>query len=81
MTKEKDTALILAGAAGKGPFAAGALSEIARRTDFNVRCIVGTSSGALNGALYAAGLRVGDAEGAANACKSSGAAKRNGSES
>jgi predicted acylesterase/phospholipase RssA/deferrochelatase/peroxidase EfeB len=54
------SALILAGAAGKGPFAAGALTAIAAHPEFEVTCVVGTSSGALNAAIYAAGLRAGD---------------------
>jgi len=60
------SALIIAGAAGKGPYAAGALKELARDKRFDVRHVAGTSSGALNAAVYAAGLRVGaEAEAAA----------------
>ncbi len=60
------SALILAGAAGKGPFAAGALSVVAAHQNrFDVTCVVGTSSGAINGAVYAAGLRAGKAQEAA----------------
>jgi predicted acylesterase/phospholipase RssA len=51
-------AIILAGAAAKGPYAAGALAAIAD-ADLDVRIVVGTSSGALNAAVYAAGLRAG----------------------
>jgi Dyp-type peroxidase family len=64
--QKKSAALIIAGAAGRGPFAAGALSVIAQYdARFDIRCVVGTSSGALNAAVYAAGLRVGDPECAA----------------
>jgi predicted acylesterase/phospholipase RssA len=60
------SALILAGAAGRGPFAAGALGAVAaHRHRFDVRCVVGVSSGALNAAVYAAGLAIGEAERAA----------------
>jgi NTE family protein len=59
-------ALIVAGAAARGPFAAGALGVLARHQHrFQVSSVVGTSAGALNAALYAAGLRVGQAAGAA----------------
>src|SRR5512139_3182802 len=51
--------LILAGAGGKGPFAAGALGALAAEDHLQrVVSVVGASSGALNGAVYAAGLRV-----------------------
>jgi NTE family protein len=60
------SALIIAGASAKGPYAAGALSVLARRRDFDVRCLTGASSGALNAAVYAAGLRVGEAAVAAD---------------
>ena len=53
--------LILAGAAAKGPYAAGALAAIATDGGFDVRIVVGASSGALNAAVYAAGLRVDEA--------------------
>ena len=56
----RKTALILAGAAAKGPFAAGALSVVASRKEFEITRVVGTSSGALNAAVFAAGLRVGN---------------------
>lgn len=55
-------ALVVAGAAGVGPFAAGALSALAaHQRQYQVTAVVGASSGALNGALYAAGLRAGRA--------------------
>jgi predicted acylesterase/phospholipase RssA len=59
--KPRKAALILAGAAAKGPFAAGALSVVADRlhSEFRITRVVGTSSGALNAAVFAAGLRVG----------------------
>ncbi len=50
------TALILAGAVAKGAFEAGVLSVIARK-NFDVSSIVATSAGALNGSLFAAGIR------------------------
>ncbi len=58
-------ALIVAGAAGKGPYAAGALAVLAGDARFDVRTVVGASSGALNAAVYAAGLRAGAAADAA----------------
>jgi Dyp-type peroxidase family len=65
-TPRKKSALIIAGAAARGPFAAGALSVIAQYDGrFDIGCVVGTSSGALNAAVYAAGLRVGRPECAA----------------
>jgi NTE family protein len=54
------SALIVAGAADKGPFAAGALAELATDSRFDVRYLAGASSGALNAAVYAAGLRAGE---------------------
>jgi predicted acylesterase/phospholipase RssA len=60
--KPRKAALILAGAAAKGPFAAGALSVVADKVnsdEFRITRVVGTSSGALNAAVFAAGLRVG----------------------
>lgn len=57
----RPSALIVAGAAGRGPYAAGALSKLARDTRFDIRHLAGASSGALNAAVYAAGLRVGAA--------------------
>lgn len=55
----RKVALILAGAAAKGPYAAGALGVLSERSDLEVTTVIGASSGALNGAVYAAGLRVG----------------------
>jgi NTE family protein len=51
-------ALIITGAVAKGPFHAGALSVVARRA-VSVRSIVGTSAGALNAAVFAAGIVTG----------------------
>jgi predicted acylesterase/phospholipase RssA len=62
----KASALIVAGAAGRGPYAAGALSQLARDARFDIRHLAGASSGALNAAVYAAGLRVGAAPEAAD---------------
>jgi predicted acylesterase/phospholipase RssA len=58
-------ALVLTGAAMKGAFAAGVLSvlcdrDVKGRLGLDVRRIVGSSSGALNGAYYAASIRMGD---------------------
>jgi predicted acylesterase/phospholipase RssA len=53
-------ALIIAGAAGKGPYAAGVLGRLAVDERFEISCVLGASSGALNAAVYAAGLRVGE---------------------
>jgi predicted acylesterase/phospholipase RssA len=55
----RKVALILAGAAAKGPFAAGALGSLSERRDLEISTVIGASSGALNGAVYAAGLRTG----------------------
>jgi predicted acylesterase/phospholipase RssA len=62
-------ALVLAGAAVKGAFAAGVLSvlsdpDVRARLGIDVRRIVGASSGALNGAYYAAAIRAGAVDGA-----------------
>ena len=65
-TSARKSAVILAGAASKGPFAAGALGVVAKhQAEFEIVCVVGTSSGALNAAVFAAGLRVGRAQQAA----------------
>jgi NTE family protein len=58
------TALILAGAVAKGAFEAGVLSVVAREVS-DISHIVATSAGALNGAVYAAGIRLGRAARAA----------------
>jgi NTE family protein len=50
--------LILAGAVAKGAFLAGALSVLSERR-LRVRSLVGTSAGALNAAVYAAGVATG----------------------
>jgi NTE family protein len=54
----KKVAVILAGAVAKGAFEAGALKVLARQ-DLEVTRIVATSSGALNGAMYASYVRRG----------------------
>src|SRR5260370_13885156 len=64
--RRRKTGLIVAGAAAKGPFAAGALKTISRDERFDVRAVAGASSGALNAAVYAAGLRVGKEKEAAD---------------
>jgi NTE family protein len=51
-------ALIITGAVAKGPFHAGALSVLADRR-LPVASVVGTSAGALNAAVFAAGVAVG----------------------
>jgi NTE family protein len=58
------TALVLSGAVAKGAFEAGAIDVIAQH-GINVRRIVATSAGALNGSLLAAGIRADRAEDAA----------------
>ncbi len=57
-------ALVIAGAVLKGSFAAGALAVLSdpavhSRLGLRIRRIVGTSSGALNGAFYAAAIHAG----------------------
>jgi predicted acylesterase/phospholipase RssA len=57
-------ALVLTGSALKGAFAAGVLSvlcdrEVKARLGIDIRRIVGSSSGALNGAYFAASIRMG----------------------
>jgi Dyp-type peroxidase family len=65
--RPRKSAVILGGAAGKGPFAAGALGVVVQhQREFEIACVVGTSSGALNAAVFAAGLRVGRAQEAAD---------------
>jgi NTE family protein len=67
MAEITGTALILAGAVAKGAFEAGVLEVLSRHLsgDSNVssgghiRSVMGTSAGALNAALYAAGVRSG----------------------
>ena len=54
----KQIAVILAGAVAKGAFAAGVVQQLAR-TNARVVRIVAASSGALNGLLFAAGIRAG----------------------
>jgi NTE family protein len=58
------TALVLSGAVAKGAFEAGAIDVIAQH-GIDLRRIVATSAGALNGSLLAAGIRAGRAEDAA----------------
>jgi predicted acylesterase/phospholipase RssA len=62
-------ALVMTGAAAKGAFTAGVLSvmsdpAVKARLGLDIRRIVGSSSGALNGAYYAASIRMGDEAGA-----------------
>ncbi len=47
------------GRSRQGPYAVGALASLAERSDLDVTTVIGASSGALNGAVYAAGLRAG----------------------
>lgn len=56
--KGTGAALILAGAVAKGAFGAGAI-ETLMNAGVRVRCIVGTSAGALNGVMLASGIRSG----------------------
>jgi len=61
---DKTTAVILAGAVAKGAFEAGVLDVLASR-DAKVTTVVGTSAGALNATLYAAGVALGREDDAA----------------
>jgi NTE family protein len=64
----KPTALILAGAVAKGAFEAGVLGALAdHAAEVPICRIIGTSSGALNGALYALGIRAAEEVKAARA--------------
>ncbi len=61
-------AIVVGGAVSKGAFAAGALAHLALRLRADgtpIRALVGTSSGALNATVVAAGVRAGRAVGAA----------------
>jgi NTE family protein len=58
------TALVLSGAVAKGAFEAGVIDVIAQH-GIDIRRIVATSAGALNGSLLAAGIRAGRTEDAA----------------
>jgi predicted acylesterase/phospholipase RssA len=56
-------AIVIGGAVAKGAFAAGALAELTKRlhaAGTPIRRLVGTSSGALNATMLAAGVRAGD---------------------
>ena len=54
------TALILAGAVAKGAFEAGALAVLSQHAaEIPISRIVAASSGALNAAIYATGVRAG----------------------
>ena len=59
------SALIISGAAARGPYAAGVLTRLAAHDGFDIQAVAGASSGALNAAVFAAGLRVGQAARAA----------------
>lgn len=59
----RGAAVVIGGAVAKGAFAAGALEELTRKLQAEgtrIRRLVGTSSGALNAAMLAAGVRAGD---------------------
>lgn len=61
-------AIVVGGAVSKGAFAAGALAHLTlrlRQEGTPIRALVGTSSGALNATVVAAGVRAGAAVGAA----------------
>jgi NTE family protein len=59
-TTGRSTALILAGAVAKGAFEAGALTVLAEERDrLPITRVVAASAGALNAAVYAAGIRAG----------------------
>jgi predicted acylesterase/phospholipase RssA len=57
-SKKSHRALILPGAVSKGAYEAGVISILAEK-DVRIDRIVATSSGALNGVAYAAGIRAG----------------------
>jgi predicted acylesterase/phospholipase RssA len=57
-SKKSHSALILPGAVSKGAYEAGVISVLAQH-DVRIDRIVATSSGALNGVAYAAGIRAG----------------------
>ena len=59
---KKNCALILPGAVAKGAYEAGVIDVLSTR-GIKVNRVVATSSGALNGIAYAAGIRSGDVEG------------------
>jgi predicted acylesterase/phospholipase RssA len=67
MAEQGGTALILSGAVAKGAFEAGALEVLSEHLSSptrvsslgHIRSVMGTSAGALNAALYAAGIRGG----------------------
>ncbi len=61
MTAPPPTALVLSGAVAKGAFQAGVLEELARAR-MPIARIVAASAGAMNGAAFAAGLRFGRVE-------------------
>jgi NTE family protein len=61
-------AVIITGAVAKGPFHAGALSVLAKR-GMPVASVVGTSAGALNAAVFAAGIATGRVEHAARVAR------------
>jgi NTE family protein len=61
-------ALIVTGAVAKGPFHAGAMSVLAERAE-PVVSVVGTSAGALNAAIFAAGVASGRVKHAARVAK------------
>ncbi len=58
--------LILTGGVAKGAFGAGALSVLATECDTDIRRVVATSSGAVNGVHFASALRRGDERAAAH---------------
>lgn len=58
MNLDKKTAIILAGGVARGAFEAGALKVLSEH-GIPISHVVAASSGALNGALYAAAIRVG----------------------
>jgi predicted acylesterase/phospholipase RssA len=64
----RGAAIVIGGAVAKGAFAAGALAVLTEKLTAKgtpIRRLVGTSSGALNATMLAAGVRAGDPVGAA----------------
>ncbi len=64
----RGAAIVVGGAVAKGAFAAGALAHVVdelQRAGMPIRALVGTSSGALNATVMAAGVQAGDPTAAA----------------
>jgi NTE family protein len=64
--KLKNTAIILGGGAARGGFEVGILKVLIQNHDINIKTIIATSSGAINGAILSAGIASGKPEQAIN---------------